>query len=82
MVILKVSSSELVALRVMEVGKLWEKSFGGLIVFRRKENCGFGGKNKTQNFQKVFSGDIFLYLLNILANAASKLKQKMSKIIV
>ena len=46
------------------------------------ENCGFGGKNKTQSFQKLFSGDIFLHLLNIFATAASKLKQKISKIIL
>ena len=26
------------------------------------DNCGFGGKNKTQSFQILFSGDIFLYL--------------------
>ena len=44
------------------------------------ENCGFGGKNKTQSFQKLFSGDIFLYLLNILATAASKLKKKYQKL--
>ena len=48
----------------------------------RSENCGFGGKNKTQSFQKLFSGDIFLYLLNIFATAASKLTQTISKIIV
>ena len=46
------------------------------------ENCGFGGKNKTQSFQKLFLGDIFLHLLNIFATAAPKLKQKISKIIV
>ena len=40
------------------------------------ENCGFGGKNKTQSFQKLFVGDIFLYLLNIFAMAAPKSKQK------
>ena len=34
------------------------------------ENCGFGGKNKTQSFQKLFSGDIFLHLLNIFVTAA------------
>ena len=44
--------------------------------------CGFGGKNKTQGFQKLFWGDIFLYLLNIFAIAAPKLKQKISKFIV
>ena len=42
----------------------------------------FGGKNKTQSFQKLFRGDIFLYLLNIFATAVPKLKQKISKIIV
>ena len=41
-----------------------------------------GGENKIQSFQKLLSGDIFLYLLNIFATAASKLKQKISKIIV
>ena len=46
------------------------------------ENCGFGGKNKTAGFQKLFFGDIFLYLLNIFATAAPELKQKISKIIV
>ena len=46
------------------------------------ENCGFGEKNQTQSFQKLFSGDIFLYLLNIFATAAPQLKQKISKIIV
>ena len=45
-------------------------------------NCGFGGKNKTQSFKKLFLGDIFLHLLNIFATAAPKLKQKISKIIV
>ena len=45
-------------------------------------NCGFGGKNKTQNLQKLFSGDIFLYLLNIFVTAVPRLKQKISKIIV
>ena len=45
-------------------------------------NRGLGGKNKTQSFQKLFSGDIFLYFLNIFATAASKLKQKISKITV
>ena len=40
------------------------------------QSCGFGGKNKTQSFQKLFSGDIFLYLLNISATAAPKLNQK------
>ena len=35
---------------------------------------GEGGGNKTQSFQKLFSGDIFLYLLNIFANAAPKSK--------
>ena len=44
------------------------------------ENCGFGGKNKTKSFQNLFSGDIFLHLLNICAIAASKLKQKISKL--
>ena len=39
-----------------------------------------GGKNKTQTFQKLFSGDIFLHLLNIFATAAPKLNQKISKI--
>ena len=37
------------------------------------ENCGFGGNNKTQRFQKLFGGRIFLYLLNIFATAAPKL---------
>ena len=45
-------------------------------------NLGFGGKNKTQSFQKLFGRDIFLYLLNIFATAASKIKQKISKIIL
>ena len=45
------------------------------------ENCGLGGKNKTQSFQKLFSEDIFLYLLNIFATSFPKLKQKISKII-
>ena len=49
---------------------------------RPTESCGFGGKNKTQSFQKLFSEDIFLHLLNIFATAASKLKQKISKIVV
>ena len=38
----------------------------------RSENCGFGWKNKTLSFQKLFSGDNFLHLLNIFATAASK----------
>ena len=46
------------------------------------ENCGFGGKIKTKSFQTLFSGDIFLHLLDIFATTASKLKQKISKIIV
>ena len=46
------------------------------------ENCGFGVKNKTQSFQNLFSGDIFLHLLNIFATADPKLKQKIPKIIV
>ena len=46
------------------------------------ENCGFGGKSKTQSFQKLFSRDVFLHLLNIFATAAPKLKQKISKIMV
>ena len=50
--------------------------------FSSLEKCGFGGKNKTQSFQKLFSGDICLYLLNIFATAAPKSKQKLSKIIV
>ena len=45
------------------------------------ENCGFSGKNNTQSFQKLFSVDIFFYLLNIFATAAPKLKQKTSKIV-
>ena len=32
-----------------------------------------------KSFQKLFSGDIFLHLLNIFATAASKLKQKIQK---
>ena len=42
----------------------------------RPKNFGFGGKNKTQSFQKLFSGDIFLYLLNMFATAAPKVKAK------
>ena len=44
------------------------------------ENCAFV-ENKTQSFQKLFSGYIFLYLLNILATAVPKSKQKISKMI-
>ena len=44
------------------------------------QNCGFGGKNKTQSFQKLFSGDIFLYLFNIFATVVAKTKQKISKL--
>ena len=40
------------------------------------ENRSLGEKNKIQSFQKLFSGDNFLYSLNIFATAASKLKQK------
>ena len=39
-----------------------------------------GGKNITKSFQKLFSGDIFLHLLNIFATAVPKSKQKISKI--
>ena len=39
------------------------------------------GRTKLKSFQKLFSGDIFLNLLNIFATAASKLTQKISKII-
>ena len=42
--------------------------------FRREE--------QNSEFPKTFFGDIFLYLLNILATATPKLKQKISKIIV
>ena len=52
----------------------------GKLYFAGK-HCGLGEKNKTQSFQNLFSGDIFLYLLNIFATAAPKLKQKLSKII-
>ena len=44
------------------------------------ENCGFGGKNKTQSFLKLFSGDTFLYLLNVFATAVAKTKQKYQKL--
>ena len=57
------------------------KTTVGLIV-NSLENCGFGGMNKTQEFPKIFFGDIFLYLLNIFATSASKLKQKIAKIVV
>ena len=38
------------------------------------ENWDFGGKNKTQSFQKLFWGDIFFCLLNIFETAAQKSK--------
>ena len=34
------------------------------------------GRTKLKSFQKLFGGNIFLYLLNIFATAAPKLKQK------
>ena len=40
------------------------------------DNCGFGGKDKTHSFQKLFLADIVLYLLNIFATAAPKCKTK------
>ena len=46
------------------------KTTVGLIL----ENCGLGRKNKYQRFKQIFSRDIFLYLLNIFATAAPKLK--------
>ena len=46
----------------------------GLLWFWREE--------QNSEFPNFFSGDIFLYLLNIFAPAVPKLKQKISKIIV
>ena len=37
-------------------------------------------REQTRDFQKLFSWDIFLHLLNTFATAASKLEQKISKI--
>ena len=37
------------------------------------ENCGFGGKNKTQSFQKL-SGDIFFEFVEYFCNRSLKIK--------
>ena len=40
------------------------------------ENCDFGRKNKTQSFQKNFSGDIFFVFVEYLCNCSPKIKTK------
>ena len=39
------------------------------------ENCGFGGKNKTQSFQKLFWGYLFVFV-EYLCNRSPKIKTK------
>ena len=40
------------------------------------ENCGFGGKNKTQSFQKLFVGGYFFVFVEYLSNRSPKIKTK------
>ena len=37
------------------------------------ENCGFGGKNKNQSFQKLFGGYLFVFV-KYLCNRSPKIK--------
>ena len=43
------------------------------------ENCGFGGKNKTHSFQKLFWGGYLFVFVEHLCNRSSKIKIKNSK---
>ena len=43
------------------------------------ENCGFGGKNKTQSFQKLFSGGYFFLFVEYLCDRSPKIKTKTIK---
>ena len=38
--------------------------------------CGFGGKNKTQSFQKLFSGGYLFVFVEYLCNHSPKIKTK------
>ena len=40
------------------------------------ENCGFGGKNNTQSFQKLFSGGYLFVFVEYLCKRSSKIKTK------
>ena len=56
-----------------------DKATVGLIVWR---TVVLAGRTKLRVSKNVFSGDNFLYLLNIFETAAPKSKQKISKIII
>ena len=38
------------------------------------ENCGFGGKNKTQSFQKLFVGGYLFVFVEYLCNCSPKIE--------
>ena len=40
------------------------------------ENCGFGGKNKTQSFQKLFVGGYLFVFVEYFCNRSPKIKTK------
>ena len=40
------------------------------------ENCGFGGKNKTQSFQKLFVGGYLFVFVEYLGNCRPKIQTK------
>ena len=40
------------------------------------ENCGLGGKHKTQSFQKLFVGGYLFVLVEYLCNRSLKIKTK------
>ena len=40
------------------------------------ENCGFGGENKTQSFQKLFFGGCLFVFVEYLCNRSPKIKTK------
>ena len=46
------------------------------------ENGGFGGKNKTQSFQKLFVGGYLFVFVDIFATAAPKLEQKYQNLLM
>ena len=43
---------------------------------RRSENCDFGGKNKTQSFQKPFFGVYLVAFVKYLCNCSLKINTK------
>ena len=43
------------------------------------KNCGFGGKNKTQSFQKLFWGGYLFVSVQYLCNCSPKIKTKNTK---